>query len=262
MKPFPDYPKIQAQIAASNARSSPVVEQAGPFTCFFNLSDAAHYANYAVPTRLPLENLESGLDALLEMFAEYERRPRLEYIEAIAPTLEAALTRRGFMVESRTILMVCTPHTLIPAPAVAGLSLEILDAESSLAQFCDYIFVQECAFGEKNHAEIHPSQAEVFRERYGGMVKALARLESLPVGVGLLTHPLDGITEAAGIGTLPAYRGRGIAAAVTAAIARRGFENGLAQVFLTAANERAGRVYQRVGFEPAPTVQINISLPE
>ena len=33
--------------------------------------------------------------------------------------------------------------------------------------------------------------------------------------------------------------------------ARTGFEQGLHQVFLTAGDERAGRVYERVGFRPA-----------
>ena len=47
------------------------------------------------------------------------------------------------------------------------------------------------------------------------------------MGVGAYTVPLDGFTELVGIATLPEYRRRGIAGAVTAEMARHAFEEGV-----------------------------------
>jgi predicted GNAT family acetyltransferase len=55
------------------------------------------------------------------------------------------------------------------------------------------------------------------------------------------------------VGTLPAYRGRGIAAAVTAALAGTMFGRGAASVWLEYSGEGSRRVYERVGFRPGGT---------
>ena len=60
----------------------------------------------------------------------------------------------------------------------------------------------------------------------------------------------DGVTELVGIATLTEYRRRGYGGALTTFAAQSAFANGASLVFLTAADEAAGRVYQRVGFQP------------
>jgi predicted GNAT family acetyltransferase len=54
--------------------------------------------------------------------------------------------------------------------------------------------------------------------------------------------------ELTGIGTAIAFRGRGLGAAVTEALARAARDAGAGLVFLAAADDAASRVYQRVGF--------------
>jgi predicted GNAT family acetyltransferase len=81
----------------------------------------------------------------------------------------------------------------------------------------------------------------------------LARLEGAPVAAADFTVPLDGFTELVGIATLPAYRRRGIASALTAAATETAFARGVRVAFLSAEDEHAGRVYERVGFRPFAT---------
>ena len=74
-------------------------------------------------------------------------------------------------------------------------------------------------------------------------------LAGIPVAVGMVTEPYNGICELAGLVTLAAYRRLGIATAITSKAVEQAFEHGAEIVFLTAADEQAGRVYQKVGFE-------------
>src|SRR5207237_412721 len=71
------------------------------------------------------------------------------------------------------------------------------------------------------------------------------------VGVGLALEIVDGTTEIAGIGVLEAYRGRGIAAAITARLTREAHEAGAHTAFLTPGDLGIGNVYARVGYRPA-----------
>ena len=59
----------------------------------------------------------------------------------------------------------------------------------------------------------------------------------------------NGICELAGLATLAEYRRQGIATAITSIAVEQAFNHGAEVVFLTAADERAVRVYHKVGFE-------------
>jgi len=67
------------------------------------------------------------------------------------------------------------------------------------------------------------------------------------VGGGAYT-PLAGTAEIAGIGVLPAYRGRGIASAITSALVRSAIEEEVKCLFLTAGDGRIAGIYSRIGF--------------
>lgn len=72
-------------------------------------------------------------------------------------------------------------------------------------------------------------------------------------GGALCSAPAEDPTELAGVGTRPAHRGRGIAAAVTAALAEAAFAGGTSSVWLEYSGEGSRRVYERVGFLPRGT---------
>lgn len=109
-----------------------------------------------------------------------------------------------------------------------------------------------------------PSEAvaqEASRMRDGRSLAALVAepgLGAVASGTGLR---VETVAEIAGIGTLPAARRRGHAAAITAALARHLLAAGADLVFLSACNEEIARIYLRLGFrrigttclaEPAP----------
>jgi predicted GNAT family acetyltransferase len=63
--------------------------------------------------------------------------------------------------------------------------------------------------------------------------------------------------EIAGVGTLPAYRRRGLASAVTAALAIDAFDRGIEVVWLSAADVDVAAMYARIGFRRVGTYVIS-----
>jgi ribosomal protein S18 acetylase RimI-like enzyme len=91
------------------------------------------------------------------------------------------------------------------------------------------------------------------RLRSGRTVSAVALVQTAqgeyPVATG--SHqPLDGVSEVVGVATLPAFRRRGLGAAVTSLLTQDALRRGCAIVFLSADDEAVARVYTRVGFQP------------
>jgi predicted GNAT family acetyltransferase len=70
-----------------------------------------------------------------------------------------------------------------------------------------------------------------------------------------------GTSELAGVGTRPAYRGRGIAAAVTASLTELMLAKGNESVWLEYGGDGSRRVYERVGFRPSGR-RLYVSIPD
>jgi RimJ/RimL family protein N-acetyltransferase len=221
-----------------------------PFTLFFNPDNDSPYANYAIPDAPVGGDLRQPLTELRAKFAAHNRRPRFEFIEAYAPELAAALRADGFVEERPTYLMICTPATFRPAPEVPGLTLLLVTEDTSLHVLQELLSAQHEAFGLPP-ADITAEEATQYRQRYAGLQMFVSLFEGRIVGGGSLTQPYGSLIELAGVGTLEAFRGRGIATAVCAKAVSAAFAQGIDLVFLTAGDERAGRVYARVGFQPA-----------
>ena len=66
----------------------------------------------------------------------------------------------------------------------------------------------------------------------------------------------DGTAEITGIGVLPASRRRGLAAAVTRALAAHALASGARTVFLSATDATVARIYARLGFREIGTAMI------
>ncbi len=80
----------------------------------------------------------------------------------------------------------------------------------------------------------------------------MAIADDAPVAVG--SHqPVGRITEITGVGTLPAYRRRGIGAALTSFLVQDALARGIETIFLTAGDEEIAGVYARTGFERVGT---------
>jgi ribosomal protein S18 acetylase RimI-like enzyme len=85
------------------------------------------------------------------------------------------------------------------------------------------------------------------RVRSGATVVAAAFVDGLPVAYGA-HQPLDAATEIVGVATLPAYRRRGLGAAVTAFLADDAVRRGVETIFLSAADPDVARLYASIGF--------------
>ncbi len=150
--------------------------------------------------------------------------------------------------EGENPLLVCTPRTWAPVSVPGGVDIRRLTPASPAADLAASIEVGSRGFGDADR-RASPEQVADLRRRLGlGGQYFVAWLDGEPVGVGAYTVPLDGFTELVGIATLPEHRRKGVAGAVTAAMARAAFDEGVRTAFLTAADDHASRVYQRAGF--------------
>lgn len=224
-----------------------------PFTLFFHPNDSFAHFNYAIPNKISTVDLSGPLSRLKATFRQRNCTPRFEYIAEFAPNLAETLQQHGFQEESRTLLMTCNADSYQSAPDVPGLTITSLSLESELADFRAVMEVQHQGFNMTKRDR--PSDEDVieFRDWLGKTTFFLARLNGLPVSAGSLMPPVDGLAEVAGIATLPDYRRQGIATKLTDIILKSAFQRGVNLALLTAGDAQAGRVYERVGFQPVAT---------
>jgi ribosomal protein S18 acetylase RimI-like enzyme len=236
------------------------------FTLFFHPTDALTYFNYAIPDEPCSGGLADSLSVLRDEFAARGRRPRLEFIQEFAPQLSSALRAAGFVEGARQQLMVCTAETYRPAPQVLGLTITELTCNlrlpaSAASEVQDYLNTQRRGFDARSKEVATEGDAEQFLQTIGGGRAFVGWLKGQPVGVGMYTTPFDGVTEVTGLATLEPFRRRGIATGLTALAVQRAMAQGAELVCLTAADERAGRVYERVGFVGCATMLAYLDSP-
>lgn len=220
-----------------------------PFlTLFFHPTDTLTYFNYAIPDEPCSSGLGASFSGLRDEFAARGRYPRIEFIQEFAPRLASTLRAAGFVEEARQQLMLCTAETYRPAPEVLGLTITELTSASGASEAQDYLTTQRRGFDVHSKEFATQGHAEQFLRMIGGGRAFVGWLKGQPVGVGMYTAPSDGVTEVAGLATLEPFRRRGIATSLTALAVQRAMEQGAAVVSLTAADQRVGRVYERVGF--------------
>lgn len=240
-----DYLRFKAQ-QHHEVVSSP------PFTLFFHTTDSSPASNYAIPDASGSSDLQDSLTRLLTIFTERARNPSLQFIEEVFMHLTTVPRSSGWSKVERSQVMICTPETYRPAPDVLGLAITTLSHESSVEEICEGLDTNALGFDpQAERATIH--EAEEFRQDLILSRAFTARLQEQPVGAGMFTDIHEGLTELVGITTLEPFRRRGIAAALTAYMTQIAFHQGATLVFLIAADEQAGRVYERVGFHPHAT---------
>jgi GNAT superfamily N-acetyltransferase len=154
----------------------------------------------------------------------------------------------------RQPLMALHAGDLRAAAAVPGLELrEADDLEAVLA-------VDGAAFGSDPEAS-RPWAAPHMGA--AGITVALAYLGAEPVATAYSIRSAGDAGPAlllAGVGVVPAARRRGVGAAVSAWLLRRGFATGARFAHLHADSEEAARVYARLGFAGAGALDIYVDL--
>ena len=227
---------------------------APPFTLFFHPTDAFPHFNYAIPDEPVTGNLQPALARLKAEFATHGRQPRFEFIEAFAPQLAGELQQAGFVEEGRQHLMVCTPESYTPAPALADLRVIPLNADSPLADGQGFLMTQRLGFDPEHAQPPTEDEARAFLQEARGLVSFLGRWQGEAASAATYTQPHDGVTEIVGVATIPALRRRGIATALTSVAVAAAFAQGADVACLTAGDASAGRVYERIGFRPYATM--------
>ena len=158
-----------------------------------------------------------------------------------------------------------TEHPLMvledAVPAAAdGVELRLVTPDDDLALLGAVLEVgfsnPGTARGEDGVAEVkrraaasRTESSEFRRERVrrGLTVWAAAWVDGIPVAGGM-HQPVGEVTEVVGVATLPAFRRRGLGAAVTALLVEDARARGVERVFLTAGDDEIARVYGRLGF--------------
>ncbi len=243
--------------AVAHLRRRPDVVETGGFVAGFSPGTDSPYLNYATP--LPGTAPTGGdVAALVGAFRERGLLPRLEFAPEAAPGVAAVLRAAGFGTEAVHEYLVCTPGSFAgrlpagdgPRVEVPGTDEEFRALDAALAE----------AFGGAFSASAEGAARLRRLQRDGGEVRLVRAGGGGCAGGATCSPPAEGTAELAGVGTRPAHRRRGVAAAVTAALTGAMLDRGVGSVWLEYSGAGSRQVYTRVGYRPGGT-RLYVSLP-
>lgn len=177
-----------------------------------------------------------------------------EWLHAAAPTMEGAVRAAGLPVLVCPVLVLAGEP--FPAPLPPGHDLRLLGPLDGDLAHAEHALrtAASAAFGQG--AAARPTAVELADLRAdlgaGRIARALVTGPDGAVAAGAAQRAGKTV-ELVGIGTVPSARGRGLATAVTAALAGAARAAGADLVFLAAGDATATRVYERVGFRHVGT---------
>jgi len=212
------------------------VELLGPYRVFFRRDSEMPELSYARPVR---GEVLGPINAVRAAFAARRRACRWEYLEELTPELSPLLVSAGFPSPTPRPLLAVTRESFKPEQHQSAHVRQIRPSE---ALETDRVLAQ--AYGG-SAADADGALLRGVLERGGCVVAAF--IEEEPVAAGVHS-PVGGVTEVAGVGTLPAFQRQGLAGAVTSALVADALFRGCTTIFLSAADEAVARVYQRLGF--------------
>ncbi|CAA9338022.1 MAG: hypothetical protein AVDCRST_MAG34-635 [uncultured Nocardioidaceae bacterium] len=186
-----------------------------------------------------------------------------EWVEEISPALGPALREAGLEVERHPLMVLAEP---LAAEVPHGVRIAVLSESDP-----DHVLGGTTAAVSAAFAEVDAVEAIDRAERVGAIrgrlsegrlrlvgafaedaddrADGLADEEQSVRAVGGGSHgPRGLVSELTGIAVLPRWRGRGVGAAVTAALVDDARARGVRTVFLSAGSQRVADLYARVGF--------------
>jgi ribosomal protein S18 acetylase RimI-like enzyme len=238
-------------------RSAVRTETIGPFTLFVREGNGWRY--YARPTPGADTFTPEDVEAVRGRQRELRQPEAIEWVVGLAPGVGPAAEAGGLATHRMPLMHLPTgARRAVPPPD--GVEIRIAVPGDDIATITAVAMV---GFGSPGTgqgeagiealpdaaAAIDPGILEFSRERVrdGVTVTAAAFVDGTPVSVG--SHqPFEGATEIVGVATLPAFRRRGIGAAVTSALIHDAIARGVEMICLSAGNEDVARVYARAGF--------------
>jgi len=237
-------------VPLSNAET----EQVGPFTLFRSTTVWPYYAR----PRAGVTVEPADIEAVRARCAELQLPLSFEWVVEACPSLGPAAAEAGLTVIEHPLLVMERADL---KPAEADARIEIVPADAELVR--QGRAVQHLAFGDAGTAvgtagptERDAAAAELSdqliegvtdRIRRGVTVSAAAFTDEGMVATGQ-HQPVGTASEIVGVATLPSMRRRGLAAALTSALAQHAFDNGVELLLLSAESDAVAAVYERVGF--------------
>jgi ribosomal protein S18 acetylase RimI-like enzyme len=225
------------------------VVRAGAFEVFLAAPGASRFLSLAVPAGDPRPKDVRALERLFDAAAT---PLRIEYFAERHPRLSELLLDEGLACGRRDPVMVVEPSSLRQTDPEAGFQYEEPPADAHAID--ELLIAQSHAFGMAGSAE---GWSEIVREgiRAGVFRAGLARASGGEVTSAALLLGDGRVAELAGVGTVPGYRGKGLAGFVSGRLIASGFADGLELVWLSADSGAVG-VYERLGFRTIGT-QLN-----
>jgi ribosomal protein S18 acetylase RimI-like enzyme len=224
----------------------------------------AGWRYYARPRRGAVEPTEEDVRRTRVRQRELRLPEELEWVVEITPRLGAAAEATGLRVEQRPF-MVLDDESALAARRDVDAEVRLVTGGDDLALIGAVPAVgfahAGTAAGEAGYDALRaaaagrPPSAVAFerdRVRSGATVAAAAFVDGLPVAYGA-HQPVGDATELVGIATLPAFRRRGLGAAVTAFLAEDAVRRGVGTIFLSAADPDVARLYGSIGFRRVGT---------
>ena len=238
-------------------------EHVGPFTLFVQQGNGWRY--YARPTPGGRDATRDDVDAVRERQRALSQPEAIEWVADLAPSVGPASAESGLDVVEHPLMHV-PGGAFRAAPAPDDARVDVVSPADDIAMA---LGVASIGFATPGTA-IGPVGVETLEAAADGVsegvvastrqqlaagntVMVAAWVEGNPVAIGS-HNPCGGVTEIVGVATLPSYRRRGIAAAVTSALVEDALSRGVQMVCLSADDETVARVYGRLGFETVGAV--------
>ena len=212
----------------------------GPLSLFVAREGWAYYAR----PRLGTDAIDADdVRAVLDEQRRLDVPRSLEWVQEMTPSLLAAAREAGMRVQEHPLLVLEGQLLGVRVPDVEVSVLEPDDPRFAGARAAVF-----AGFEGTDDLSVEPVQQWITERVRGGLMRVVGAFDGPdPVGGG--SHQTRGqVSELTGIATLPSWRGRGVGAAVTRALAEDAVASGARTVFLSAGDVMVARVYERVGF--------------
>ena len=243
-------------------RSACDVEDHGSLTLFVRREGWPYYARPTLGWTADIG--PDALTAVLERQRELDQPRALEWVHETTPSLLSTARSVGMTVEECPLLVLDGVPTTRPDSRVRLVPADDPDLALVRAAVDVGFGTAGTAVGEASTPERDASAAS--HPETGARVAALIEAglmvfagafdpDAGPVGGGS-HNPRGDTTEIVGVAVLPAFRRRGLAAAITALLAQDARRHGVETVFCSAQNDDVARVYESVGFRRVGTACI------
>jgi ribosomal protein S18 acetylase RimI-like enzyme len=240
------------------ARAEPI----GPFTLFVNPGPGWPY--YARPSLGAASFSSHDVQRVRARQRELGIPESFEWVPEVTPALAEVVNAAGLPVSDHPLMLLDPGRAAVVSDPAEGVQVRLATLSDDLPLLNAVAHVGFNNPGTAVGADdldaarkvVNRDPAELaFRQtrlRSGRSVMAVASIRDQPVGVGS-HNPLESVTEIVGVAVLPAFRRRGVAAALTRLLVADALRRGVQTVFLSANDAGAARIYERIGFQTIAT---------